>query len=256
MAKRKTISKKLRFEVFKRDSFTCQYCGGQAPDIILEVDHINPVANGGDNDILNLITSCKDCNRGKGAKTLSDNSVIEKQKAQLAELNEKRLQLEMMIEWKQELKDINDSAVDSIEAMFFAGSGRELTEQGRGDLVKWVKKYGFQEIWDAAEISRSQYFESDKEGETTPESASKAFRYIPRIAHNRKFGEEKPHLKELYYIRGIVRNRMYCDDRACIEMLENAYNAGVPIEWLKEMAKTAKNWSGFRWEVLEATGDE
>ena len=72
MAKRKTLSKKIRFEVFKRDSFTCQYCGRSAPDVILEVDHINPVANGGDNDIMNLITSCRDCNRGKGKTELSD----------------------------------------------------------------------------------------------------------------------------------------------------------------------------------------
>ena len=32
--KRRAVSKKLRFEVFKRDSFTCQYCGRKAPDII------------------------------------------------------------------------------------------------------------------------------------------------------------------------------------------------------------------------------
>lgn len=59
--RRKGISKKLRFEVFKRDSFKCQYCGESAPDVLLEVDHIKPVASGGDNEITNLITVCKDC---------------------------------------------------------------------------------------------------------------------------------------------------------------------------------------------------
>jgi 5-methylcytosine-specific restriction endonuclease McrA len=63
---RTPISKTLRFSVFKRDSFTCQYCGKMAPDVILEVDHINPVSKNGSGDILNLITSCYDCNRGKG----------------------------------------------------------------------------------------------------------------------------------------------------------------------------------------------
>ena len=33
--KRKNIPKKLRFEVFKRDSFTCQYCGRKAPDAFI-----------------------------------------------------------------------------------------------------------------------------------------------------------------------------------------------------------------------------
>lgn len=61
------ISKKVRFEVFKRDGFKCQYCGRSAPDVILHVDHINPVSNGGNNDIMNLVTSCSECNLGKGA---------------------------------------------------------------------------------------------------------------------------------------------------------------------------------------------
>ena len=65
MAKRKKLGKKIRFEVFKRDSFTCQYCGQSAPQVILEVDHIVPVSKGGDDELTNLITSCRDCNRGK-----------------------------------------------------------------------------------------------------------------------------------------------------------------------------------------------
>ena len=77
---RKALSKKLRFEVFKRDAFTCQYCGKSAPDVILHVDHIKPVADGGENDIMNLVTSCLDCNLGKGARKLDDDSVIQKQK--------------------------------------------------------------------------------------------------------------------------------------------------------------------------------
>lgn len=74
MAKRKNIPKSIRFEVFKRDSFKCQYCGRSAPDVILECDHIHPVSEGGDNSLLNLITSCRDCNRGKGKKLLNEKS--------------------------------------------------------------------------------------------------------------------------------------------------------------------------------------
>ena len=79
-SKRKPLSKNLRFEVFKRDSFKCQYCGQEAPDVILNADHINPVKNGGDNNIINLITSCFSCNSGKSARLLSDNHIVKKQK--------------------------------------------------------------------------------------------------------------------------------------------------------------------------------
>ena len=35
------MSKKMRFDVFKRDGFQCQYCGSTPPSVVLEVDHIH-----------------------------------------------------------------------------------------------------------------------------------------------------------------------------------------------------------------------
>lgn len=69
--KRQTVGPKLRFEVFKRDGFTCQYCGKKPPDVVLELDHIIAVSAGGNNDEENLLTSCFDCNRGKGGGDLT-----------------------------------------------------------------------------------------------------------------------------------------------------------------------------------------
>lgn len=68
---RKSIGKQLRFEVFKRDGFKCQYCGAHPPGVLLHVDHIRAVAEGGGNEIDNLVTSCEPCNLGKGARALS-----------------------------------------------------------------------------------------------------------------------------------------------------------------------------------------
>jgi len=62
------ISPRLRFEILKRDNFTCQYCGRKAPEVELEVDHIEPYSKTKDNSPENLITACKECNRGKRAK--------------------------------------------------------------------------------------------------------------------------------------------------------------------------------------------
>ncbi|MDR2617300.1 MAG: HNH endonuclease [Treponema sp.] len=41
--------------MFKRDKFTCQYCGRSAPDVILNVDHIIPVSQDGTNNIMNFL---------------------------------------------------------------------------------------------------------------------------------------------------------------------------------------------------------
>jgi hypothetical protein len=72
MSKRKGISKGLRFDIFKRDGFTCQYCGSQPPDVVLQIDHIKPVIKDGTNDEMNLVSSCEDCNLGKGKKLLDN----------------------------------------------------------------------------------------------------------------------------------------------------------------------------------------
>lgn len=67
-----SLRPKDRFEVFKRDGFTCQYCVRRTPEVVLEVDHIIPRAEGGSDGTENLLTACWDCNRGKGARLLDD----------------------------------------------------------------------------------------------------------------------------------------------------------------------------------------
>lgn len=64
--KRRSISKRLRFEILKRDEFTCQYCGACAPGVWLHVDHVVPLSAGGGNHDDNLVSACDECNLGKG----------------------------------------------------------------------------------------------------------------------------------------------------------------------------------------------
>ena len=71
MAERKPLRKSVRFAIFERDAFTCAYCGRRPPAVVLEIDHIVPVAEGGSNEDTNLITSCEDCNAGKGRRVLA-----------------------------------------------------------------------------------------------------------------------------------------------------------------------------------------
>jgi len=68
---RTPLSVRTRFEIFKRDDFTCQYCGRRSPEVVLELDHIVPVCQGGSDDPINLLTCCWDCNRGKAGVPLN-----------------------------------------------------------------------------------------------------------------------------------------------------------------------------------------
>lgn len=66
--KRERIPQGLRFDVFRRDNFTCVYCGASSPNVTIECDHKTPVSKGGKDTMDNLVTSCWDCNRGKSNK--------------------------------------------------------------------------------------------------------------------------------------------------------------------------------------------
>jgi 5-methylcytosine-specific restriction endonuclease McrA len=63
---------KIRFMVFQRDGFRCRYCGRKPPDVVLQIDHAFPSSKGGPNAIENYLTSCEDCNVGKGDMILNE----------------------------------------------------------------------------------------------------------------------------------------------------------------------------------------
>lgn len=177
---RETIPKGTRFEVLKRDRFTCQYCGRSAPDVLLEIDHIKPVAKGGDNSIMNLITSCRDCNRGKRDKVLSDDTAVKKQKKQLDDLADRREQIEMLLAWREELRQTEDMEIDAIEDIFLMYTGDGFSKTGRMKIKKLIKRFGLAEVMDAAEISIGRYYDG------SDASWGNAFYKIGGICYNRR----------------------------------------------------------------------
>jgi hypothetical protein len=120
--KRKGIGKKKRFEIFKRDGFKCSYCGRSPPEVMLEVDHILAVANGGDNDEKNLITSCRDCNAGKSATPL--NAVAPALSAQLEEQRERADQIAAYNELLMDLRARNDAVLVQLGKAWFNAISR------------------------------------------------------------------------------------------------------------------------------------
>lgn len=248
MSERRPLSKKLRFEVFKRDSFTCQYCGAKAPDVVLQCDHVNPVSKGGDNDILNLITSCAACNSGKGARKLDDHQEVERQRLQLEELNERRQQIEWMLEWRNELSKLNDDVLDKVTNFWSQKAhGYSVNENGRQLLAKWIDRFELSLLLEAVETSARQYIEF-RDDEPTSESVNHAFDMIPRVAGGIKRNAEKPWLKDIYYIRAILRNRLsYINEHQAASLMEKAITACfMDTDELRNFAKEVRSWTQFR----------
>jgi len=56
-----------RFNLFLRDEFRCQYCGGRGE---LTFDHVIPRARGGKTTWENVVAACSSCNLKKGSRLL------------------------------------------------------------------------------------------------------------------------------------------------------------------------------------------
>jgi 5-methylcytosine-specific restriction endonuclease McrA len=149
---RKPLTKTLRFETFKRDSFTCQYCGNTPPSVILEVDHINPVSKGGDNSIDNLVCSCFDCNRGKGSRKLSSvpETIAEKTK-KLAEQEDQIKAFEKILRAKKRKVDRSVRKIEDVYSGYFPE--RQFTNAFRTSLKKFLEMLLVDELEDYMNIS-------------------------------------------------------------------------------------------------------
>lgn len=227
MAERKSLSKKTRFEVFKRDSFTCQYCGKKSPDVILEVDHIKPIKHGGENDMLNLITSCFECNRGKSKRKISDNSVVEKQRAQIEELNLRRQQLEMMLEWRNAVSTIKDDSYKKVIEYWEEKTNSELSETGIFDIKKLVDRFGVINVLDSIDIAIDSYFDKFE--------INIVFNKLGGICFVKNSPEHK---QKMSYIKGICRYKFrYYNIRQLSIMLNKYYDNGYDLDVIIENLK-------------------
>lgn len=65
-----------RANIYRRDDYTCQYCGDVFASEDLTFDHVVPSAFGGLKTWDNIVTACLSCNRRKGARTPSEASMV------------------------------------------------------------------------------------------------------------------------------------------------------------------------------------
>ena len=245
-SKRKSIAKSIRFEVFKRDGFRCQYCGSSAPEVVLQIDHIIPVAEGGTNEIINLITSCVDCNSGKSSKMLSDAMILQKQRAQLDVLGERREQIEMMAQWYEEIRNQDEYMIDAVERAM-ADTGKLFSSYGRREIIKLINECSFEVVLMATVKSMQQYHDCNDDA-----SSKSVFDGVFRIAKTMKRQKNDPFLHCKNKIRYILRNDLVDIDEALLrDILRRVCISEEACEELIHLAKEATSWRWFVWQVKE-----
>ena len=173
-----SLSKRLRFEVFKRDKFTCQYCGAHPPSVVLEADHIHPKSKGGKNDINNLITACFNCNRGKSNNKLSE--IPSSLKENLKKIKEKELQINEYDRFLKTIQFKRDRQIKEIVDIFenYFPDRTPTYKFKEGTIRMFLTKLPFWEIFDSIHIACEKI-----------DDPSQALKYFCGICWRRIYGD-------------------------------------------------------------------
>ena len=174
------ITKSLRFDIFHRDKFTCQYCGRKPPEVILEIDHIIPVSQNGSDDPKNLVTSCFNCNRGKNKKII-DNAPSVDLDLDLDYL-EAEQRLSELLRYKKTKKKLDKAlseTISSLQSFFQEQIGTDWIPDTQG--LRWILYYH-----DPSEIEKAIILSSRQSRSNSP---MRKWHYACAILRNWRQGE-------------------------------------------------------------------
>lgn len=68
VSRRRPITKKTTLTIYVRDNGICGFCGENVPIDEVSIDHIQPVALGGSDDLSNLRLAHRRCNTSRGIR--------------------------------------------------------------------------------------------------------------------------------------------------------------------------------------------
>jgi len=245
---RKKLSDTIRFEVFKRDKFTCHYCGTSAPDVVLHIDHIHPVSKGGSNDLTNLITSCKSCNQGKSNKLLSDDSIVRKKRKQMEYHQERINQIEMMQQWNKDLYEIEEKELQLFLNIFTQITKYSINESAYADIKKTIKTYGLQNTIEALRTTCERYLVHNNDKDVYHDSVEKVLNKLSRICYF-LYDEKGKEKRKVNYTAGILKNRFpeqfYDLNSAKEYIIETHTEKLIPVDDIKYAASESSNYDDF-----------
>ena len=202
------ISPQLRFEVFKRDAFTCQDCGRTTPNVVLYVGYKISPEKGGTTELDNLITRCYECFEEKPLERLS----------------ERREQLEMMIEWKNGWKTYKEDSRDHVvEYIHSKIEGYTLKTKAKQNVANALKKYGVPKVLDIIDEAAEKSLKYDSEDNLIKDSVEEFVNNIHKFLY---VDSQPPIRQKMLYVCGICNNRFqYWNRQKGLELLEDYASA-------------------------------
>lgn len=126
-----SVSKRVRFEVLKRDGFKCRYCGVSSREAVLQVDHVVPVSCGGDDTYMNLAAACTRCNAGKAGMPLDyvrEGDALSLQESRAGHDAASQLAKNFMHLWEETFGNLDGYQVHSVHRFGYSLALDQLAE--------------------------------------------------------------------------------------------------------------------------------
>jgi hypothetical protein len=183
------ISKRIRFEIFARDAFTCQYCGRKPPEIILEIDHIEPRCHGGTNETINLVSACFDCNRGKAGKPLGHFPARPDADIEFLRVQQEIGEVQRFLETRQMIDSVRAQMVQYIQDYWFETIQTGDSVPHQRVITQWLGRYEPPEIISAIDaflvaVNREPHIFCQN-------NFSRCVRYVSAVLRNRREWREE-----------------------------------------------------------------
>lgn len=164
------------------------------------------------------------------------------------ELESLRQQMETRMNVAEDLRDIAMETVERLCAYWESYTpGISVNENGRRHLLEWVRTYSLEELTYGMDVAAAHYLRTDREGRIIPESWENAFWKIRGVCRTERALKDEPDLRDLYYIRGILKNKCmhYFNKVQALNGLKAARSWGISIAELRDIALQTKNWNHF-----------
>src|SRR5690606_20545606 len=108
-------------------------------------------------------------------------------------------------------------------------------------ILKWMKRFSVEELFTATDISSERLPPNPDH-----DDINSYFDAIPKICSAKRLPEGEERLR---YARGILRNRIYVNEKLVMPLMSAAVEAGMDPEDIVEYAKVTKSWTEFRLEM-------
>lgn len=161
--------------------------------------------------------------------------MADRKKSALDKLQQSR---EQPVRWREDLALLADAEIATIAEHLAAKTDDQLvvSDAGKANLRRWLGRYDVYEILAAIDASFEVYLRFN-ENKPDIESWEVAFRKVPIFISIARAEPARPHIRQLLYIQGIIRNRERDPHLDCLWYLEHLALVGADLDEVESRAK-------------------